>query len=180
MLAVMFLALARTGAQEIPPELQHAKAQHHKEAEFTLRPLRERYIARLETLKRTMTGRGDVRAAVAVQDEIDLLVATVNEAAILAKFVGFWVGPAGANRRYSIKADGTVQWVHENTTILATGRLVRNGKDFTFIWDANGDEVSRVNLTDTGIVMDIFQPRTTYPAQPPANRIILTRTAVSR
>ncbi len=176
--AATVTTIAPARAQEVPPELLQAKAQHQKEVEFALRPMRERYIARLETLKRTLTGRGDLRAAVAVQDEIDLLVATVNEAAIMAKFVGTWVAPVGANRRYTVKPDGTVQWMHDTGAVSATGRLVRNGKDFTFVWDTV-EEVDRVTLTESGMAMDCFQPKTAYPAGPAMARVTLIKSAIN-
>ncbi len=179
MLALCFVGLVRLEAQETPAELQQAKAQHQKEVDFALRPIRERYIARLETLKRTLAGKGDVRAAVAVQDEIDLQSAMVNESAIIAKYVGTWTAPIGANRRYSIKPDGMVQWIYDNGTVFSTGRLVRNGKDFTFVWDGL-DEINRVTLIENGIAMDCFQPKSNYPAGAVMQRVTLTRTALSR
>jgi hypothetical protein len=179
LLALALMACSRAHSDEIPAELQQAKAQHQKEVDFALRPIRERYIARLETLKRTLAQKGDVRAAVAVQDEIDLLSSQLNEPTIISKHAGTWVAPVGQNRRYSIKPDGTVAWIFDNAQVYAVGRLVRNGKDFTFVWDSV-EEIDRVTLNDNSIVLESFQPKSNYPAGPVLGKYTLTRTAVGR
>jgi hypothetical protein len=180
-LALTVVAFSRASSQDIPAELQQARAQHQKEVDFALRPMRERYINRLETLKRTLAGRGDRRSEVAVQDEIDLQSTIVNEAAIIAKHAGSWTAPAGSNRRYAIKPDGTVQWIYDNGTVYATGHMVRNGKEFAFVWDGNTiDEMDRVTLTDNSIVLEAFQPKANYPAGLVMAKVTLTRTATSR
>jgi hypothetical protein len=177
--ALAFGLATQVFAQEIPAELQQAKAQYQKEVDFTLRPLRERYLARLETLKRTLAGRGDVRAAVAVQDEIDLLTATINESAIIAKHAGTWISQPGLNRRYSIKTDGSVQWIFDNRSVYASGRMVRNGKEFNFVWDTV-DEIDRVTLGDNSLVLEAYQPKAAYPAGQVIAKTTLTRTASNR
>jgi hypothetical protein len=175
--ALTLAVVSRAHSEETPAELLQYKTQHQKEVDFALRPLRERYLSRLETLKRTFAQKGDVRAAVTVQDEIDLQSAILNEAVIIAKHVGMWNGPAGANRRYAIKADATVQWVYDNGQVYTTGHMVRNGKDFTFVWDG-ADEICRLTFTDTGMILEAFAPKGSYPAGPVSTKINLIRTAV--
>jgi hypothetical protein len=174
-----FVSLVR--ADEEPAELQQARAQFQKEEEFALRPLRDRYVARLQTIKRTLATRGDVRAAVTVQDEIDTVQAIVNEPAIRAKLVGTWTGQfKDGPRRYTVRADGGVDWLHPNGTVAASGRVLRDGKDFIFSWDGV-EEVERVSLTETGgMAMDVFAPKSTYPKGSPAFRGTLTRSASNK
>lgn len=184
---IIVLALSILGtsssifAQDAVPELQQAKAQFQKEVDFTLRPVRDRYLSRLQALKRTLATRGDVRAAVAVQDEIDLITAITNEAAIMAKFVGTWVQQGGTEaRRYTIRADGRVEWLTSETgAVFRTGQLSRNGKDFLIIWEGF-DHVDRITLVENGAFMESFAPKANYPNQAPLFRFSLTRSAVNR
>jgi hypothetical protein len=179
--AALWGSMPLVRAEDEPAELQQARAQFQKEEEFALRPLRDRYVARLQTIKRTLATRGDVRAAVTVQDEIDTVQAIVNEPAIRAKLVGTWTGQfKDGPRRYTVRADGGVDWLHPNGTVAASGRVLRDGKDFIFSWDGV-EEVERVSLTEAGaMAMDVFAPKTTYPKGSPAFRGTLTRSASNK
>jgi len=180
-LAALLLLLPPAVVAQEPVELQQARQRFQTEVDFTLRPIRDRYVARLETLKRTLASKGDLRAAVEVQNEIDLVQAIANETAIRAKLVGTWTGQfKDGVRRFTFKADGTVEWGYQGAANSANGRLLRDGKDFVINYEHH-DETQRLSLADTGgMVMDIFTPRTTYPAGPPAYRVSLARSASSK
>ncbi len=168
-------------ANEPPAELKQAQAQFQKEVDFALRPMRGRYVARLQTLKRTLISKGDLRGAVAVQDEIDLTVATANETEIRAKLVGTWTGEfKGERRSYVVKTDGTVDWLKHDNGLLVTGQLQRRGKDFIFFWETI-EETHRVSLTETGgLEMDVFISKDAYANGSPIYEVPLSRSAIKR
>src|SRR5687768_17097425 len=78
------------GAEEEPNELAQARSLFQKEMEFITRPVRDRYLSKLETLKRTLGSRGDARGAVAVQDEIDRTRLAQGDISTV-RFAGRWL-----------------------------------------------------------------------------------------
>ena len=52
------LSAAGTLAQEDPADLIQARALYQRDVEFVSRPIRDRYVTKLETLKRTLGSRG--------------------------------------------------------------------------------------------------------------------------
>jgi len=179
-LAAMFFFLPQLSANDEPPELQQARTQFEKEVDFALRPMRDRYVARLQTLKRSLVSKGELRAAVVVQDEIDLIVATVNESAILARYVGSWIWDfGGGKRRFSIKPDGVIEYFSETGALHASGRLTRIGKDFVFVWETL-DQIDRVAVNENTIIMETFSPKNAFPRGTPATRVTLIRTALNK
>ena len=64
----VFLTLAvlchRTAAEDENAELAQARTLFEKEVEFSTRPIRDRYLSRLESLKRSLGSRGDARGKI--------------------------------------------------------------------------------------------------------------------
>jgi hypothetical protein len=73
-------------------------------------------MLKLETIKRTLGSRGEAKAALAVQEEIDRMKAAASDASGVAKFAGVWkiMYDNAAVRRYAITVDATVIWSEEN------------------------------------------------------------------
>ena len=69
--AVLASACGVSRGQDDPPDLAQARALYQKDVEFATRPIRDRYLSRLDSLKRSLGSRGDARGAVAGQEEID-------------------------------------------------------------------------------------------------------------
>jgi hypothetical protein len=61
------------------PELKALQSRYKTDVQAALKPLRERYLAQYESLARSFTTKGDLSAAVAVQEEINALKKAGNE-----------------------------------------------------------------------------------------------------
>ena len=161
-------------AQDDPAELAQARGVFQKEMEFATRPIRERYLSRLETLKRSLGARGDARGAAAVQDEIDRLkasVATAQEA--LARLAGIWqieykLG-SGYTRRYVIKPDGGLLWDEELGKPFGPrkGKVTVKGAEYRF--EIEGGAVERVWFTGGGLMLECFNTKASLEAGVPVN-----------
>jgi hypothetical protein len=154
-------------------ELAKTREAFEKEIAFATRPIRDRYLSRLESMKRSLGSRGDARAAAAVQDEIDRVNAMNPEPAGVVRFVGVWKIDYGKGnvRRYQISADGSVTW-DENMGMPvkppARAKLVLKGGDFLVEW---GDGIlERLKISSKNLVVDHFNPKTLYPAGQPSAR----------
>lgn len=160
--AFLFLG-AWADAEETPSELVQARSTYEKELEFATRPLRERYLARLETLKRSLGGRGDVRAALTVQDEIDRVSAAAQQPGF-GKFAGSWMiqYENGGTRRYTIKADGTVIWVETDGKPQGEtpGKMRQEGSDTVVEMQFS---LERISLSGERLIVEHFAPKSDYP-----------------
>jgi hypothetical protein len=160
-------------AQEGLDDLARAREVFEKEIAFSTRPIRDRYLSRLDGLKRSFGSRGDARAAAAVQDEIDRVNAMSPEPAGVVRFAGVWriQYDNGATRRYQISADGSVTWdenLGKAVTPPARGKVMLRNGDFLLDW---GDgSIERLKISSKNLMIDHFAPMTTYPAGKPGVR----------
>ena len=166
--AVAF-AILQTGAlgQTENPELAAARAVYEKEVEFSARPIRDRYLSRLDTLKRALGARGDARGAAAVQDEIDRIrEVTVGQGSV-AKFAGAWkvAYSVGTVRNYVITSDGQVTQDEHDGKPPKTTKLVTKGSDV--LLDLQEGWIERLRITGKVLTVEHFNPKTLYPAGQP-------------
>ena len=167
----VFLTIAllccRAGSEEENPELDLARTAFEKEMEFSTRPIRDRYVSRLETLKRTLGSRGDARGAAAVQDEIDRVRNATPAQGSVAKFVGKWKVSynVGSVRTYAISADGQVTQDEHDGTPPKTGKLIVKGNDV--LLDLNQAWIERLRVNGKTLTVDHFNPKALYPAGQP-------------
>ena len=161
-------------ADEDPQELVQARINYLKEIEFTTRPIRDRYASRLDALKRTLGARGDARGAAAVQDEIDAIKSSITVGAEAPKFAGAWFVNYGSSgsRRITLKADGSALLQELNGSPVVPprpGKLVVKGSEI--LLEFEGDVViERITPTGSKLTIDHFNPKSSYPAGPPAAR----------
>ncbi len=164
-------------AQEEPAELSQARAVYERDVEFATRPIRDRYLSRLDSLKRALGSKGDARAALAVQEEMERVKGIGGG---MEKFAGNWSikYANGATRTYSITADGTLTEIAENGAKIApkSAKITLKGTDFIVEVDG-GSKIERLTLSGSKLMIDHFNPKTTYPAGAPALRAIGTRAA---
>ena len=169
MATALSISVAALQAQEEPADLIQARTAYQRDTEFATRPIRERYIIKLETLKRTLGSRGDIRAALAVQEELDKIHST---GASFERFAGTWsvLYNGGTARTYNIKPDGTFTFTEENGKPLPTrlvGKLRVSGADITVEHEAN--RLERLSISGGKLVLEQFSPKATYPAGAPQN-----------
>lgn len=172
LIAGCFWASSALGEDAID-EVARAKDNFEKEIAFSTRPIRERYLSRLENMKRSLGSRGDARAAGAVQDEIDRVNAMHPEQAGVVRFAGLWAieYTNGDKRRYAISADGTVAFVESGgkpQPSPAKAKLTLKGNDFLVDW-GNG-ALERMKIAGKNLSVEHFNPKTSYPAGQPAAR----------
>jgi hypothetical protein len=166
-------------AEQEPPELAQARTGYERDVEFAVRPIRERYLLRLDSLKRTLGARGDARSALAVQEEMD----RVNDLGSgLDRFAGVWSVKYvnGTVRIYSISAEGVLTVTEENGTRIAprTAKITHKGADF-MVESAEGT-IERLKISGNKLVVEHFNPKSTYPASAPALRATGTKTAAAK
>lgn len=157
-----------SGADEVSDELLKLRASYDKDVEFSLRPIRDRYVLRLESLKRSLGSRGDARGAAAVQDELDRIRAAVGGAGAFSRFAGKWkvVYNHGAVRQYVINADGVLTGTDaDGKTALPSVKLVVNGEDV--LMNGNGGIVERFKISDKTLLIDHWSSKTLYPGSAP-------------
>ncbi len=181
LLLAMCLTLLGIGeasrAQDDPADLAQARGVFQKEMEFATRPIRERYLSRLETLKRSLGARGDARGAAAVQDEIDRLKASVATAQeTLARLAGIWqveykLG-SGYTRRYLIKPDGGLLWDEELGKPFGPrkGKVTVKGAEYRF--EIEGGAVERVWFSGGTLMFECFNTRVSLDAGTPDNTAV--------
>jgi hypothetical protein len=153
-------------AEPEPEELVQMRLVYLKEIESVVRPIRERYLSRLDVLKRSLGSSGDARGAAAVQDEIDLVTAGALDPAEIAKFAGTWFlnyQPSGT-RRYSIRSDGTVREEEHNGTAMNPPRQTRIFmKDGDFLIDFGDGAIERLSIKGSKLLSELFVPKDLYP-----------------
>lgn len=164
-----FVADAQNGIEE----LARAREGFEKEIAFATRPIRDRYLSRLESMKRGLGSRGDARAAAAVQDEIDRVNAIDPEPAGIVRFAGVWKidYTNGVKRRYAISADGGVTFdesAGKPVTPPTKGKLELKGNDYLIDW---GDgSLERLKISAKNLMIDHFSPKATFPSGQPSAR----------
>ena len=180
-LLVLSMATRALRAEDEPPELAQARAMYQKDVEFATRPIRDRYLSKLDVLKRSLGARGDARGAAAVQDEIDRLKATITGIAAIARFVGFWALDygSGSTRKYTIRSDGTLIMSEINGGSIVpprTARITLRGSDLVIEFE-NDPSLERLSISGNKLIVEQFNPKTLYPKNPPNYRATGTKVA---
>jgi hypothetical protein len=81
-------------------------AAEREKYEASIQPLQKRYIARLESLQRTATQRGDLESALAIEQELERVQAELAGTTLLGKWAVEFNN--GVTRTYVLKPDGTI------------------------------------------------------------------------
>lgn len=176
---VAFLLLAsfsRAGSapQEENPDLAQAQAQYRRDMEFATKPIRDRYLSRLDALKRQLGARGDARGAVAIQEEVDRIMSSIPDESLAnaaAKLAGTWkiTYSNGDQRTYAISSDGSASFLHFDPP----GRLSGTTKKKIFL--KGGDvlvefqegAIERLKVSGGKLLVEHFNPKTLYPKGQP-------------
>ena len=180
---LLVTGLSRTVfAQEETPELAQAEAQYRKDIEFATKPIRDRYLSRLDALKRQLGARGDARAAVAIQEEIDRVLASIpdeNIAAAAAKLAGTWkiTYTNGDIRTYAFSADGTASFLSINPAGQVYGTfkkrlMFKNGE---VLLEFQEGAIERLKLSGGRLQVEHFNPKTLYSKGTPSAKGIGSR-----
>ena len=160
-------------AENEPAELTQARTQFQREIDFTTRPIRDRYVARLELLKRGYGSRGDAKAAIILQDEIDRVKAAVADVPGVAKFAGVWhiTYETTGTRRYEIKPDGTVIWSEDNGKPYGPRKAKITAKGSEFVLDFKEDPaLERLSMTKGSLTVEYFAPKANFPGKAPQSK----------
>ena len=176
----LYVLTAILSAQEEPADLTQARTIYQREVELATRPIRDRYLLKLESLKKMLGSRGDIRAALAVQEEFEKFA---NIGMTFERFAGVWkvAYNGGTLRTYSIAADGTFTFVEENGKRLTpplVGKLRVRGADVTIEHEV--DSLERLSISGGKLTLEHFRPKATYPAGPPANRGTGTKASAAK
>lgn len=177
---VAFLLLAnlsRAGGapQEENPELAQAQAQYRRDMEFATKPTRDRYLSRLDSLKRQLGSRGDARGAVAIQEEVDRIMASIPDESLVtaaAKLAGTWkiTYSTGELRTYAVSSDGSVSFLHFDPTGRLSGttkkKLLLKGGDVLVEFQEGA--IERLKVSGGKLLVEHFNPKTLYPKGQPA------------
>lgn len=148
----LLLALGSVRAE--PAELTTVRTSYQKQIRAATEPINARYVEYLETLKKTLGGKGDVGGALAVQKEIESIVGlqAVPPSAGSDKIV-IW------NQNNNGKGDRGTKKV--SVSLLVGGREVWSKKFVKIDWDATKEakveipvptmssDKLRVEITDT-------------------------------
>ena len=163
------IALAPSGArsQTENQDLAQARAVYEKEVEFSTRPIRDRYLSRLDTIKRTLGARGDARGAAAVQDEIDRIREITTGQTSVAKFAGAWkvAYSVGTVRNYVITSDGQVTQDDHDGKPPKTTKLLVKGNDVLI--DLQEGWIERLRINGKVLAVEHYNPKALYPAGQP-------------
>lgn len=156
-------------SQDVPAELTQARIQYQKEIDFATRPIRDRYVSRLDSMKRSLGGRGDARGAAAVQDEIDRVVAAASEQTGAAALVGVWkvTYSNGSTRRYTVAADGTVTFDEDGGKAISpkVGKISAKGDEL--LLDFQDGALERIKVSGKKLITEYFIPKAQYPGGQP-------------
>ena len=157
-------------AQDEPADLTQVRTSFKRDVEIATRPIRNQYMLKLETIKRTLGSRGEAKAARAVQEEIDRMKAAASDASGVAKFAGVWkiIYDNAVVRRYAITVDGTVIWSEENGKPVAPkkGKILAKGADF--VLDFKDDlALERLSISGINLIAEYFTTKASYPVMAP-------------
>jgi hypothetical protein len=155
-------------AQEESPELKLAREAYEREIDFATRPIRDRYLLRLETLKRSLGARGDARGALSIQEEIDRVKNSSGSGPGegVGRFAGVWriTYADGSRQIFTIRADGSATFGPDvpNSTPQHSGKVTLAGSEYLLEFD---DHASTVKLNPLGerMAVEVFMPKTAYP-----------------
>ena len=163
------LSAVGTLAQEDPADLIQARALYQRDVEFVSRPIRDRYVTKLETLKRTLGSRGEAKAAAAVQDEIDRVKATVPEPGA-EKLAGNWLIAYvnSGTRRYNISQDGFVTLSEMDGKPVnppLKAKLAAKGADF--LLEIENGKIERLKITGKKLSIEHFSTKALFESNNP-------------
>jgi len=167
-LAAMFAAVHGVArAQDDPPELSQVRGLYQKDVEFATRPIRDRYLLRLDSLKRTLGSRGDARGAAAIQDEIDRVHASIPDPG-MEKFAGTWkiIYSSGATKRYVISQEGLVVYDEADGKRIPALKAKLMVKNNDVILDFKNGIIERFKLNGKNLAIERFDPKELYPNAP--------------
>lgn len=168
--SVFFSASGVSRSADEPSELAQARAVYERDVDFATRPIRDRYISRLDSLKKALGARGDARAAIAVQEEIDRIRDTNASQQVLSKFAGNWkvTYSVGTIRNYAITADGQVTQDEQDGKPPKTTKLTVKGNDV--LLDLQEGWIERLKVNGKTLAVEHFNPKSLYPAGQPNAR----------
>jgi hypothetical protein len=144
----------------MPAKLVTARRAYEREGEpFMANAARQEeeqtrtYISALEAVQRRLTTQNRIEEAGQVKAIIDQLA----QDAAFARIAGTWSikYANGTARQYVIDLKGNVTWGG------AMGKVVQNGRDLLI--DFNDGKIERVSRTATGLLIEHFNPKNTYP-----------------
>lgn len=177
--AVIFLGPVTSRSEDEPHELLSARAAYQKEVEAANRPIRERYqkeveaanrpirgryLFNLEALKKALGSRGDFKAAVAVQNEIEQAKSSIPDPEV-AKFAGTWAIKYrdGATRRYSISQTGLVTMEEiEGKPVTPPLQATIQSRKGEFLLEIEPNKLERLKLSGKTLQLDHFFPRSQF------------------
>jgi len=166
-------------AQDEPRELSDLRQGYRKEVEFATRSLRDRYMAKLEGLKRTLGARSDFRGALAVEQEIDRVKQTLLDAMGVEKFAGVWKLHYNGSevRRYVINTEGTVSFSEHNGAQIPPKSAKIVFRDGQYTLDLGFGELERLSITPSGLTCESFQGKEKMDANVMLNKGVAQREA---
>lgn len=125
LLLLIFPLIVVHAAAADPPELTSVRAAYLKQIESATAPIREKYLAYLESLKKELGAKGDLEGALAVQLELDSISGS-SKAAEGDRIV-VW------NQNNGGKGDRGTERI--NVSLLLDGREVWSKKSIKVEWD---------------------------------------------
>jgi hypothetical protein len=132
-------------------------AAEREKYEASIQPLQKRYIARLETLQRIATQRGDLESALAIKQELERVQIELTGTTLLGKWAVEFNN--GVTRTYVLKPEDTIH---------ANGRdqpLTREGTDILL---REGDGKTKRFSLRTVLFVEHWKRAQDYPDTKPA------------
>ena len=158
-----------------PAELAQARAAYRKDVEFATRPIRDRHVSKLGVMKRSLGGRGEIRAALAVQQELDRVQALGGDPGDVARIAGTWMitYTNGGTNVFVIRPNGAVRTQDPGTPIQLTGKV--QWKDSAFVLEFDGktarpgqtnDRLWALSLAGNALEVNYYAPKSNFPGGP--------------
>lgn len=169
-LALLLCLQARLRAGDEPAELATARARYERDVEQATRPLKERYIQALEQIKRSLTFKGDLAGALAVQQEMEMLSSATNSSRLVGEWLCRFLN--GAIHHYKFEADGVMYWT--DPTPRKKLKTTIRGKDL-IVEFPDDDIIERITTNGNELQIEHFSPKSSYPEGPPATRGVAKR-----
>ena len=154
-LTLMYTAMAEDAKDpKESKELNSAKAEYNAQVNAAVQPIKTRYLAKLDALKKQLGSQVKIEEAMLVQKEIDAISKIdLAEPNNQSKAVGRWNWPGGSI--VELKADGTS--LFENVKAW-TGTWIEEGGKVVVSWN-NGGKDSLTIKTGKIIKADVINER---------------------
>ena len=161
--ALAIVATAACQAADEPAPLKQARAAYEKELDTVSRPVRERYARTLTDLKRALVSKGEIAAALLVEQEIARVGGNANPA--FARLAGDWTitYASGAVRHYTISGDGSAAWTDSNPP--KQGKLTQNAG--YYLLDFSDGKLEKLTPSGSTIQIEHFDPATKHAKRIP-------------